>query len=289
MIRSRRRGGDESVDRPDAPGRSHRPATAARMYDYYLGGIHNFPADRAAAKAVVARLPDVPMVARANRGFLGRTVRHLIAAGVRQFLDIGSGIPTEGNVHEIAQAAASGSRVVYADIDPVAVSDCLELLHGNPRATAVRGDLRTPQAILEHRSVRNLLDFTQPVGLLLAAVLHFVPDDPQVYAVVADLVAALPPGSYLAISHGAAETFQPSAAEATAAAAVYRTQTATPGKPRTRADVQRFFIGLHLIDPGVVWVHEWHPDPDQPAPAVLTTDPRRSGEWAGMARKTDAA
>jgi trans-aconitate methyltransferase len=255
------------------------------MYDYFLGGIHNFPADQEAARAVIARRPDVPLLARANRAFLGRATWYLIHAGVRQFLDIGSSIPTEGNVHEIAQAAASASRVVYVDIDPVAVAESLELLDGNPHATAVRGDLRTPQAILDHRAVPSLLDFTQPIDLLLAAVLHFVPDDAQACDILAHLIAALPPGSYLAISHGAAETFQPSAEGATAAAKVYQTQTATPGKARTRTAVQGFFTGLNVVEPGAVWAHQWHPDPNQPVPALLTADPQRSGEWAGMGKK----
>jgi hypothetical protein len=275
--------------RPGEVDRSLRPATAARIYDYFLGGLHHFPADAAAAQAVIAQLPDVPMVARANRDFVGRAIRWLAGAGVRQFLDIGSGIPTEGNVHEIADAAAPDCRVVYVDIDPVAVADSLELLAGNPRATAVGGDLRAPQAILDHPQVAKLLDFTEPVGLILAAVLHFVPDDRQAYAIVADLVAALPHGSHVVISHGAAETFQPSAEGPAEAAEIYRTRTATPAKPRTHAAVERFFTGLRLVDPGVVWVHQWHPDPDRPAPSVLTDDPQRSGAWAGMAGKADTS
>src|SRR5439155_181908 len=133
----------------------------------------------------------------------------LATAGVRQFLDIGSGIPTEGNIHEIAQEVAPDSRVVYVDIDPDAVAESLEILEGNERATAVRADLRTPGGVLEHRGVRRMLDFDQPVGLLLVAVLHFVPDDAEVYDAVAKLVAALAPGSYLVATHAAAEAFLP--------------------------------------------------------------------------------
>src|SRR5688572_15286219 len=146
-----------------------KPATAARIYDYYLGGVHNFSADRAAAQQVTSVFPFIPTAARANRAFLGRAVRVLVAAGVRQFLDIGSGIPTVGNVHEIAQAVAPDARVAYVDIDPVAVSEGQELLAGNDRAVALLGDLRDPQAVLAHPGVRRLLDFGQPTALLLAA------------------------------------------------------------------------------------------------------------------------
>ncbi len=147
----------DSPGRGDRPDSTRRSATAARMYDYFLGGYHNFPADREAAQAVITQLPDVPMIARANRGFVARAVRYSVDAGVRQFLDIGSGLPTAGNVDEIARAAAADARVVYVDIDPVAVSESLDLLAQNPHATAVRGDLRAPQAILDHPAVRSML------------------------------------------------------------------------------------------------------------------------------------
>jgi O-methyltransferase involved in polyketide biosynthesis len=261
---------------------TQKPATAARMYDYFLGGVHNFPADQEAAKKVIAQFPLIPAIARANRAFMGRAVRHLAASGVRQFLDVGSGIPTEGNVHEIAQEIAPDSRVVYVDIDPVAVAEGLDILDGNPRATAVRADLRAPQAILDHLEVRRLLDFDQPIALLLAAVLHFVPEDEQAYDVVAQLVAAVAPGSYLVVSHAATESF-PASSERSQAAAVYKRQTATPGASRTRSETERFFTGLELMDPGVVWLHEWRPDGDEPA--EFAGQPQRSGVWAGLGRK----
>ncbi|WP_432830615.1 SAM-dependent methyltransferase [Dactylosporangium sp. CA-092794] len=260
-------------------------ATASRMYDYYLGGAHNFGADRDAAKAVIAQLPDVPMVARLNRALLGRAVRYLAAAGVRQFLDIGSGLPTVGNVHEIAQTTVPDARVVYVDIDPVAVAEGAQLLEGNPRAVAVGGDLRQPQQLLADPGVRSMLDFTQPVGLLLIAVLHFVPDDAQAYDAVGQLVAALPRGSYVAISHGAAETFPAGSAATSAATEVYRNRTATPGKPRDQAGVRRFLDGLTVVAPGVVWAHQWHPDPTAEPAAELVEDPKRAGTWAAAARK----
>jgi hypothetical protein len=260
-----------------------KPATAARIYDYYLGGVHNFPADREAARQVIAMYPFIPAAARANRAFLGRAVRFLADAGIRQFLDVGSGIPTGGNVHEIAQGIAPDARVVYVDIDPVAVAESQEILDGNRNAIAILADLREPQAILDHSGVRRLLDFTRPVGLLLAAVLHFVPDDPQAYAVVDHLVGALAPGSYLVASHTATETFMPITAQVPAPEDVYRKRTATPGTVRTRAEVGRFFTGLELLDPGVVGADLWRPDAGE-----QVTDPQArpdTGIWAAVGRK----
>ncbi len=276
----------DSPGRGDRPDSTRRSATAARMYDYFLGGYHNFPADREAAQAVITQLPDVPMIARANRGFVARAVRYSVDAGVRQFLDIGSGLPTAGNVDEIARAAAADARVVYVDIDPVAVSESLDLLAQNPHATAVRGDLRAPQAILDHPAVRSMLDLSRPVGVVLAAVLHFVPEDDQARDVLAQLAAGVSVGSYFAISHGAAETFPPTAGPAVVAAEVYRRRTATPGKPRSRVDIDRLLAGLDVVPPGLVWVHAWRPDPDQPAPAEFLASPTRSGMWAAVARRS---
>jgi hypothetical protein len=260
-----------------------KPATAARIYDYYLGGIHNFPADQEAARQVIAHYPFIPAAARANRGFLQRAVQFLVSAGIRQFLDIGSGIPTEGNVHEIAQRAAAESRIVYVDIDPVAVSESLQLLDGNPRATAIHGDLRRPDAVLAHPAVRDLLDFTQPIGLLLAAVLHFVTDDAEAYGAVATLRAGLAPGSYLVASHTAAETFLAFTQRNPPAEDVYRQRTATPGTVRTRDEVQRFFEGVELVDPGVTWADHWRPETDPASAAAVTAE--GSGIWAGVGRK----
>jgi hypothetical protein len=267
-----------------SPDRStgQKPATAARMYDYYLGGYHNFPADREAADRVIAQFPFMPVVAKANREFLGRAVRYLVDAGIRQFLDVGSGIPTSGNVHEIAQRAAPESRVVYVDVDPVAVAESLEILDGNERATAIRADLRSPGDILEHPRVRRLLNFDEPVGLLLAAILHFVPDDAEAYDVVGQLVAALPPGSYMVLSAAAAESFAPSGATTKAIIDVYRRQTTTSASSRSHSEIERFFTGVELVEPGVVWLHEW-PDPREAS--EFSDDPARCGEWAGVGVK----
>jgi hypothetical protein len=255
-----------------------KPATAARMYDYYLGGVHNFPADRAAAKQVTAVFPFVPAAARANRAFLGRAVRLLVDAGIRQFLDIGSGIPTAGNVHEIAQAAAPDSRVVYVDIDPVAVSEGQEILARNDAASALLGDLRDPAAILAHPGVTQLLDLGRPTALLLCAVLHFVPADAEASDLVGTLTAALAPGSHLVASHAAAESFLPVVQQVGPGEDVYRRRTATPGTVRTRDEVRRFFDGLDLLEPGVVWASAWRPDGGGPAET-------EGGIWAGVGRK----
>jgi len=263
---------------------TQKPATAARIYDYYLGGIHNFPADHAAAKMLATQFPWIDAGARANRAFMGRAVRHLVATGVRQFLDIGSGIPTAGNVHEIAQDAAPDTRVAYVDIDPMAVAESLEILEGNDLATAVRADVRAPKGILDHPGVRKLLDLRQPVGLLMVGVLHFVPDDAAAYDAVEQLVAALAPGSYVVVSHAASEAFDHLFQQAANQADVYRQQTATPGTSRTRSEVERFFAGVELMAPGVVRSCEW-PDPDEPV--ELPGDPQEGGRgsWVGVGRK----
>jgi SAM-dependent methyltransferase len=241
-------------------GDAAKPATAARIYDYILGGTHNFPADRAAADMLVQGTPVLPAIARSNRAFLRRAVRFLADAGIRQFLDIGSGIPTAGNVHEVAELVPD-ARVMYVDIDPVAVAESLDLLEGNDRATAIRADLRDAQAILDHPELKRLIDFDQPVALLLVSMLHFVDDD--AYAAVGRLIAALGPGSYLAISHGTIpdETL---AGDIDGARAVYRANTATPLITRSRDEIARFFTGLDLVEPGLVWVPLWRPAPDDP-------------------------
>jgi hypothetical protein len=259
-----------------------KPATAARMYDYYLGGIHNFPADQAAARMIMEQFPCMPVVARANRAFLGRAVRFLVDAGVRQFLDVGSGIPTVGNVHEIAQGAAPDARVVYVDIDPVAVAESLEILDGNKQATAIREDLRCPERIVRHADVRRLLDFDEPVALLVVSMLHFVPDADDPHDLVARLLGALSPGSFLVLSHAASETFEDMFQQASNKEDVYREKTSTPGTSRPRPVVERFFAGLDLVEPGLVGLNEWRPGPDGvPEASAL----EGAGSWAGVARK----
>lgn len=258
--------------------------SAARMYDYYLGGGHNFAADRRAADAVIAAIPDLPKIALANRAFLRRAVRFLIEAGVRQFVDIGSGIPTVGNVHEIARSLEPTATTVYVDLDPIAVTHSRQLLTGDPRATALQADLREPEnllAQLRQPPAADVLDLSQPVALLLVSVLHFVPGD-EAYPCVATLVDAVAPGSWLAISHSSVEGFASLEKDDYDSAEDAYKKTTTPVGLRTRAEIERFFTGLELADPGVVWVPQWRPD-EQGGP--FAEEPDRSGMLAGVARK----
>ena len=262
---------------------AHRkPATAARMYDFYLGGVHNFPADREVAKAVLARTPRLPAIARDNRAFLARAIRYLTSVGVHQFLDLGSGIPTEGNVHEVAQAAVPDARVVYVDIDPDAVSESLDLLEGNRYATAIRANIREPKAILDHPQVRKLLDFDQPIALLMVAVLHFVEGTDEVCDIVARFRSVLAPGSHLVIAHATIDelVFDGRLWEDTQKE--YRQQTTTPLAPRKKSDVARFFGGFEMVEPGLVWLNRWRPDPDMVD--EFKDKPEQSSFYVGLGR-----
>jgi len=258
-------------------------ATSARIYDYFLGGTHNFPPDREAAAKALAMFPDIPAAARANRAFLRQAVRLMVDGGVRQFLDLGSGIPTEGNVHEIAQAVVPDVRVVYVDTDTVAVAESLELLEGNKHATAIRADLRKPQDILANEKLQALLDFDKPVGLLLVAVMHFVPDDDEAYGAVEQLTSMLAPGSYMAMSHTAAEVFAVEDKKVQDVQEMFRRKTAGQVKSRTREEVARFFEPrFELIDPGIVYVTEWPLPSDDPSRVV--GEPLRSNGWVAIGR-----
>lgn len=254
----------EGMQRPDwAPETIdiERPSVA-RMYDYYLGGSHNFAVDRAAAQAMVAAVPEAPLMAQANRAFLRRAVQFLTAAGVRQFLDIGSGIPTVGNVHEIAQRIAPESRVVYVDVDPVAVAHSREILDGNDRTAVVQEDLRHPERILAHPDVRGLLDLSEPVAVLIVAVLHFVSDDDRPAELLRTLRSALAPGSWLVLSQASADGR--AGDERAEAERVYR-NTDNPLWIRSRAELTTLFDGFQLVEPGVVWVPQWRPDSPESA------------------------
>jgi trans-aconitate methyltransferase len=239
--------------------------------------VHNFAADREAADAVIARFPFIREAARANRAFVVNAVSHLARVGIRQFLDIGSGIPTADNVHAIARRVHSDSRVAYVDIDPVAVAESMEILDGDDLTVAIRGDVRDPQAVLDHPEVRRIIDFSQPLGLVLAAVLHFVPEHDRADAAVARLVEALAPGSYVVVSHTAAESFT----MFTATEDVYQRRTSTPGTVRTHSEVERLFAGLDLLEPGVVWAQEWTTG----AVVERVEHPGAGGVWAGVGRK----
>jgi hypothetical protein len=235
----------------------------ARVYDYYLGGSHNFESDREFAEAAVAAMPGLRGIVRDNRDFLRRVVRHLAAQGIDQFLDLGSGIPTVGNVHEVAQAVLPAARVVYVDHDPVAVVHGRALLADVAGAAAVLGDVRDPAAVLRAAMGTGLLDPGRPVGVLMIAVLHFVFDEDGPNAIIAGYLDAFAPGSHLAVTHARADGPQ----DVRDAAKVYD-RSRSPVRLRTAAEVRDLFDGLTLVDPGVVAVPRWHPDPvdDRGAP-----------------------
>lgn len=231
----------------------------ARMYDYYLGGKDNFPADREAAERALAANPEFRSTARANRGFLQRAVRFAAGEGIDQFLDIGTGIPTVGNTHEIAQQVNAQARVVYVDNDPIVLTHARALMAGmgRGRTHVLQADLRDPSGILSAAEVREVLDFDRPVALVLAAVLHFLPDEAEPYKIVETLLDALVPGSLLILSHGTAD-FIP-AETRDRVTGVYSRATA-PLVGRSREEVRRFFDGLELLEPEVVTVPLWRPE-----------------------------
>jgi S-adenosyl methyltransferase len=240
-------------------------AHPARVYDYWLGGKDNFAADREAAERVLAVTPGLRARVRANRAFLTRAVRYLAGeAGIRQFLDIGTGIPSVNNTHEVAQAVAPESRIVYVDNDPIVLTHARALLTSGPEGATqyVDGDVRQPAAIL--RAAASTLDFSQPTALMLLGIMHLVQDSEEPYWIVAELLDALPSGSYLALSHPASDIHDAAQAEAQRR---YNERVSTPQTMRNRAEVSRFFDGLELVPPGLVYVHAWRPDPWDMAPA----------------------
>lgn len=253
--------------------------SAARMYDYNLGGSHNFAVDRAFAGQINQAMPDLPMMHRANRSFLRRVVRVLAGAGIRQFLDMGSGIPTVGNVHEIAQRAAPESRIVYVDVDPVAVTHSNAILVDNDRAAAIRADVRDATGILADPTVRSLIDFSQPVGVLMLTVLHYISDEDHPLELVRTYRDAIVPGSYLAISHGTMET---STGDQTKAGVRVGVRSKIPTTMRGRAEITRMFDGFDVIEPGIVFVPEWRPDSPND---TFRDEPDRSAAIVGVGVK----
>jgi SAM-dependent methyltransferase len=231
--------------------------SASRVYDYLLGGSHNFEVDRDVARQMLRLAPEASQAAAANRHFMARAVRYLVDQGVRQFLDIGSGIPTVGNVHEIAHRYAADSRVVYVDIDPVAVMHSRHILDGDPRCAVIEGDLREPRVILTDPLVRELLNFAEPIALLVVAVLHFIPDEEDPAGIVAQLRDALVPGSHLVLSHG---SWPADTTPAVRQARLTYDRTATPLILRDRDEVAALFAGFELIEPGLTTVAAWRPD-----------------------------
>ncbi|MDF5758262.1 SAM-dependent methyltransferase [Spongiactinospora sp. TRM90649] len=253
---------------PPPPGPSRRSeintsvAHPARIYDYYLGGKDNFAADRVAGEAMIAATRGgVRAGARQNRAFLVRAVRELAEAGVEQFLDIGTGIPTSPNVHEVARAVRPGARVAYVDNDPIVLVHARALMSGGGAASIIQADLRRPETILDDTRVRDTIDFRKPVAVLFVAVLQFCTDAEDPHGVVARLMDAVPSGSHLALSHFTAD-FNPEAA-AKGASSAYDKATA-PLIARDHAEVSRFFDGLDLLPPGVVQASHWRPDGEVP-------------------------
>jgi hypothetical protein len=269
--------------RPDPDG-AQRPAVdlrtdhpqSARVYDYLLGGKDNFTADRAAVDGMLGEWPSLPTAMRENRRFLQRVIRYLAAeAGVRQFLDVGTGLPRSPNVHEVAQGIAPESRVVYVDNDPIVLAHARALLTSAPEGAVgyLHADLREPWRILESVEVKEVLDLTRPVALSLLAVVQFVPDD-VVYDLVAQLVEGLPSGSFLALTTVTADTHA-GAARVVArynAAGIYL-------RARTKAQAAAFFNGLDLVEPGVQLVHRWRPDGE------VTSADHENNLYGGLGRK----
>jgi hypothetical protein len=257
------RGDPLSVSGWDLAGIDPTKANVARVYDAMLGGSHNFVADREVARAMETLDRRIPAACRANRAFLGRAVRFLAGqAGVRQFLDIGSGIPAAGNVHEIAQHIAADTKVVYVDHDPVAVAYSRAILAGHERATVIEADLREPGEILSHPDLRRLIDFAEPAAMLFVSILHFLTEDDDPYGTVARFRDAAAPGSFMVVSHVTSQN-DPRLAEA-----VQRLYTAraADGKARSRDEIAGFFGGWEMTEPGLVYVPQWRPDPPDDVP-----------------------
>jgi S-adenosyl methyltransferase len=251
-------------------------AHVARVYDYWLGGKDNFAVDRAAGDQAIAAYPDIVFSVRANRAFLARTVRYLAGhAGVRQFLDIGTGIPAASNTHEVAQSAAPDTRVVYVDNDPTVLAHARALLTSGPAGVTdyVDADLRDTDKILD--AAAATLDFTRPVAITLMAIVHLIPDEDDPQAIIAKLIGAVPSGSYLAMSHIASDIETAALAAAGSRVSHFIRQKQTY---RSEAQVLRFFDGLEMVEPGLTRIQEWRPDSELEAksPAAL---------WGGVGRK----
>ncbi|WP_219471672.1 SAM-dependent methyltransferase [Nonomuraea rhizosphaerae] len=250
----------------------------ARLYDYYLGGKDHFPADRAAAERILRVAPEVRLAARANRAFLGRAVRFLAGEGIIQFLDIGTGLPTRNNVHEVARSVAPDSRVVYVDHDPVVLVHARALLAGTGVAV-VEGDLRQPHDILKDPVVMATLDLTRPVAVLLVAIMHYVSDAEDPARILAAIREHLPAGSHLVLSHGTSDA---RAAAVRRGVEVYRTAN-SPLTLRGREEIEELFEGFELVEPGLTWLPEWRPD--QADTIDFANGPETSLILGGVGRK----
>jgi S-adenosyl methyltransferase len=274
---------DKTAAAPGDPGREQIPgfdtehAHSARIYNYWLGGKDNYAADREAAEQAIAANPGIVRDVRANRAFLARAVHYLAAErGIRQFLDIGTGLPTASNTHEVAQAADPAARVVYVDNDPIVLVHARALLTSTPEgATAyLDADLRDTAGIL--RAAAQTLDFGWPIALMLLIILHMIPDTDDPYGIVSTLVEAMPTGSYLVLAHPASDIRAAQMTEMTRR--VNQRMSGPPATMRDHAAITRFFDGLDLVEPGVVQPQQWRPGPGVVGPAQVTA-------WCGVARK----
>jgi hypothetical protein len=251
----------------------------ARMYNAYLGGKDNYPADQDAVRQILRTWPEVRAIARANRAFMRRAVRYLAGeAGIRQIIDIGTGIPSAGNVHEVAAEVAPGTRVVYVDNDPIVHVHANALLTGSGTTSIILADLRDPLGILAHPALRRVVDFSEPVALLLVAILHFIADGEDPEGIVAALRDGLPSGSYLALSHGTADFHPPGLARQ--AAAMYESATA-PLVLRSHERIAAFFDGFDLVEPGLVQAPLWRPEGRRPR----AKDIAKIGIYAGVGHR----
>jgi hypothetical protein len=272
------RSGSEGLQEDAPSGVDTTVPHSARVYDWWLGGKDNFAVDRAVGAAMIEAIPTLRTMAAENRRFVHRMARYLVDhAGVRQFLDIGTGIPTRPNLHEVAQALAPEARVVYVDNDPIVLAHARALMVSSPegRSKYIHADLRQPDRILADATLTDTLDLSEPVALTLIAILMLLRDEDDPAGKVRALINALPSGSYLAITHPT-QDFNP---EEMAAAVAAATQGHMTLVPRTRAEVEKFFDGLELIEPGLVPVMAWRPDGAPPA------GPQAAYYWAGVARK----
>ncbi|WP_199551125.1 SAM-dependent methyltransferase [Streptomyces sp. N35] len=245
--------------------------SVSRIYDYYLGGSHNFESDREAARKAMEFMPGLPKIMQANRAFMRRAVGYAVERGITQFLDIGSGIPTFGNVHEVAQELHPGARVAYVDHDPVAVAHSEAVLDGNPDAVVLAADLRKPREILGSPQLSGLLDLDRPVALLLVAVLHFVENSDDPYEAVATLRGALAPGSLLILTHASYDGIPLAQERAGGTVGVYK-DIRNPLIMRSRDEIGRFFEGYEMVEPGLVSMPLWRPDapPEQEDPYAFS-------------------
>ncbi len=251
----------------------------ARIYDYWLDGKDNFAADRVAAEKISEVVPEARAAARANREFLRRAIRFLAGLGVRQFIDLGTGLPTNANVHEVAHQIVPGARVVYVDYDPVVVVHGRALLQADDTTAIVEADVREPEKILEHHELRALIDFDEPVAVLMVGILHFITDTEDPYRIVARSRDAMIPGGYVAICHVTADPRPQAEAPVTE---IYQEATA-PMVPRSHDQVRRLFEGFDLVEPGLVYAPQWRPEwTGEPA------DPVTSFVLAGVGRKPPA-